>query len=96
MVLWDGSVHRWFGEGHPPCCLVVAIDDATSRRLVARFFPFESSQACLWLLRQMLREYGIPLSIYQDRHSCLKRNDGAASGPAGSHPGGVGPAGTFH
>jgi transposase len=75
MVLWDGSVHQWFGEGHPPCCLVAAIDDATSRCLAARFFPFESSQAYLWVLRQMLREYGIPLSIYQDRHSALKRND---------------------
>ncbi|NIO67960.1 MAG: ISNCY family transposase, partial [Anaerolineae bacterium] len=75
MVLWDGSVHRWFGEGHAPCCLVAAIDDATSRCLAARFFPFESSEAYLWLLRQMLTDYGIPLSIYQDRHSCLKRND---------------------
>ncbi len=75
MVLWDGSVHQWFGEDHRPCCLVAAIDDATSRCLAARFFPFESSQAYLWVLRQMLREYGIPLSIYQDRHSALKRND---------------------
>jgi hypothetical protein len=23
----------------------------------------------------MVKQYGIPLSIYQDRHSCLKRND---------------------
>ena len=39
MVLWDGSVHRWCGPGQPPCCLIAAIDDATSRCLVARFFP---------------------------------------------------------
>ena len=75
MVLWDGSVHQWFGPEHLPYCLISAIDDATSRCLAARFFPFESSQAYLWVLRQMLREYGIPLSIYQDRHSALKRND---------------------
>ena len=75
MVLWDGSVHPWFGQGHSPCCLVAAIDDATSRCLAARFFPFESSQAYLWVLHQMVRDYGIPLSIYQDRHSALKRND---------------------
>ncbi len=75
MVLWDGSVHQWFGQGHSPCCLVAAIDDATSRCLAARFFPFESSEAYLWLLRQMVTAHGIPLSIYQDRHSCLKRND---------------------
>ena len=75
MVLWDGSVHQWFGQGHSPCCLVAAIDDATSRCLAARFFLFESSEAYLWLLRQMVTAHGIPLSIYQDRHSCLKRND---------------------
>ncbi len=75
MVLWDGSAHQWFGQGHSPCCLVAAIDDATSRCLAARFFPFESSEAYLWLLHQMVTAHGIPLSIYQDRHSCLKRND---------------------
>ena len=75
MVLWDGSVHRWFGAEYPPCCLIAAIDDATSRCLVARLFPFESSQGYLWVLRKMLKEYGIPLSVYQDRHSALKRND---------------------
>ena len=75
MVLWDGSAHQWFGPEHPPSCLVSAIDDATSRCLVARFFPFESSEGYLWLLRQMVRQYGIPLCIYQDRHSALKRND---------------------
>jgi len=39
LVLWDGSVHQWFGQGHRPCCLVAAIDDATSRCLAARFCP---------------------------------------------------------
>jgi hypothetical protein len=75
MVLWDGSAHQWFGPERPPCCLVSAIDDATSGCLAARFFPFESSEGYLWLLRQMVSQYGIPLSIYQDRHSALKRND---------------------
>jgi hypothetical protein len=75
MVLRDGSVHRWCGPEHPSCCLVSAMDDAISRCLVARFFPFESSEAYLWLLRQMVSQYGIPLSVYQDRHSALKRND---------------------
>ena len=31
MMLWDGSPHRWFGPDRPPCCLMAAIDDATSR-----------------------------------------------------------------
>jgi transposase len=75
MVLWDGSVHRWFGLEMPPCCLIAALDDSTSRCLVAQFFPFECSQGYLWILRRMVTGYGIPLSIYQDRHNIFKRND---------------------
>jgi transposase len=75
MVLWDGSPHPWFGPDHPPCCLMAAIDDATGTILAARFFPFEGTEGYLWLLRQIVTRYGIPISIYQDRHGSLKRND---------------------
>jgi transposase len=75
MVLWDGSPHPWFGPEHPPCCLMAAIDDATGKILAARFFPFEGSSGYLWLLREMVKRYGIPLVIYHDRHGALHRND---------------------
>jgi len=75
MALWDGSPHPWFGLEHPPCCLMAAIDDATGKLLVARFFLFEGSEGYLWLLRQMVKHYGIPMTIYQDRHGSLHRND---------------------
>ncbi len=75
MVLWDGSPHAWFGPDHPPCCLLVAMDDATGGVLAARFFPFEGSEGYLWLLGEVVRGYGIPVSIYQDGHSSLYRND---------------------
>jgi transposase len=75
MVIWDGSPHYWFGKEQPPCCLMLALDDATGAILAARFFPFEGSVGYLWLLRQIVSHYGIPISIYQDRHSALHRND---------------------
>ncbi len=75
MVLWDGSPHRWLGPQREPCCLMTAMDDATGKLLVARFFPFEGSHGYLWLLREMVRRYGIPLAIYHDRHGSLHRND---------------------
>ena len=75
MVLWDGSPHDWFGSSHPPCCLMAAMDDANGAVLAARFFPFEGSAGYLWLLREMVDGYGIPVSIYQDRHGSLHRND---------------------
>jgi transposase len=75
MVLWDGSPHRWFGKEKPPCCLMAAIDDATGRLLEAFFLPYECSFGYLKLLDSIVNTYGIPASIYQDRHSTLHRND---------------------
>lgn len=75
MMLWDGSPHRWFGEDHPPCCLMAAIDDATSRVLAAFFCPAETSWAYLKLLEQVVLRWGVPATVYQDRHGALKRND---------------------
>jgi transposase len=75
MVLWDGSPHHWLGPDQPACCLMAAIDDATGKVLVARFFPFEGSSGYLWLLRELIKRYGIPLVMYHDRHGSLYRND---------------------
>lgn len=75
MVLWDGSTHRWFGAAHPVCCLMAAIDDATGQVVGAVFVPHECSAGYLTVLKQMVTTYGIPGSLYQDRHSALKRND---------------------
>jgi len=75
MVLWDGSPHPWLGPNHPPCCLMAAMDDSTGKLLVARFFPFEGSSGYLWLLRELVKRYGIPLVMYHDRHGALYRND---------------------
>ncbi len=75
MVLWDGSPHRWFGKEEPPCCMMAAVDDATGRLLEAFFVPYECSFGYLKLLDSIVSNYGIPVSIYQDRHSALHRND---------------------
>ena len=75
MMLWDGSPHHWFGPEHAPCCLMAAIDDATGTVLGLWFVPRESSWGYLKLLQQVLEHHGVPHSVYQDRHSALKRND---------------------
>jgi hypothetical protein len=54
---------------------MAAMDDATGKLLAARFFPFEGSSGYLWLLKEMVKKYGIPMMIYQDRHGALHRND---------------------
>ena len=75
MMLWDGSPHRWFGAEGPELSLMASIDDATGKLLAARFFPFEGSAGYLWLLHQVISSYGVPLSVYHDRHGSLHRND---------------------
>ena len=75
MLIWDGSPHCWFGKDQDPCCLMTAVDDATSKLLKAFFLPTECSWGYLKLLQAIATTYGLPLSIYQDQHSCLKRND---------------------
>ena len=73
MMLWDGSPHHWFGPKE--VSLMASIDDATGRLLAARFFPFEGTTGYLWLLQKVITNYGVPLSVYQDRHGSLHRND---------------------
>jgi hypothetical protein len=75
MVLWDGSSHRWFGDEKPAVTLMAAIDDADGELLAAFFTPQETSEAYLRLLQALVLYRGIPVSIYQDRHSALRRND---------------------
>ena len=75
MMLWDGSPHHWFGPEEPACCLMAAIDDATGKVLAAHFCPAETSWAYLKLLALVVEQWGVPASVYQDRHGTLKRND---------------------
>ncbi len=75
MVLWDGSPHRWFGDDQEPCCMMAAIDDAAGKVLEAFFIEYEGSFAYLKLLEAIVTNHGIPISVYQDQHSALRRND---------------------
>jgi len=76
MVQWDGSPHPWFGPSRPPCCLLIAVDDASGRILGALFVPTECAEGYLRLLDICIRDYGIPLALYHDRHTIFVRSDG--------------------
>ena len=76
LVQWDGSYHDWLEGRGPSMCLMGAIDDATGKILRgAHFIERECSAGYLRLLRDMTRYHGIPLEIYADKHSSLRRND---------------------
>lgn len=75
LLLWDGSPHRWAGEGGPEWTLVGVMDDATGAFLFGVFSQEEDAQSYLTILKQTLSQKGIPLSIYMDRHGIFRRND---------------------
>ena len=66
LVQFDGSHHDWFEGRGPACCLLVAIDDASSR-VFLRFAPSENARDVLSALMAYVKRLGIPREIYTDR-----------------------------
>lgn len=74
LVQTDGSPHAWFEKRSDPCCLLVIIDDATSKLLGLRFEPTETTQGYFRLFKTYLKTSGRPLACYHDRHGIFKIN----------------------
>ncbi len=69
LVQMDASPHLWLEDRGPKASLHGAIDDATGKILALYFLPEEQTLGYLHVLRQILTHYGIPHSVYTDRHS---------------------------
>ena len=52
--------------------MIGAIDDATGQVLFLLFRPTEDQVGYILLLRAIAYEYGLPMSIYHDRHTILR------------------------
>ena len=63
----------------PRLVLLLAVDDATGVVAQAVFHPSEDTRGYLALLEGMVRQWGIPLALYSDRHAAFKYN--ARQGP---------------
>jgi len=74
IVLWGGFTGAWFPQPHPECSLMAAIDAATLKCLAARFFPAESSEGFLWLLKKIVSDYGIPEALCQHNGQAVKKS----------------------
>ena len=75
----DGSPHAWFEERGPKCCLLVAIDDATSQLCSLHFELTETTAGYFKLMHQHIVRHGIPLATYSDRHGIFRINLPTAS-----------------
>ena len=76
MLQLDGSPHDWLEGRGPRMCLIGAIDDATSKVVGAVFRSHEDSQGYFLLMRRVVSKYGIPESVYRDRHGIFERDSG--------------------
>ena len=73
MVQMDGSHHDWLESRGPKLVLMGYIDDATSR-FYGRFYTYEGTLPAMGSLKSYIKLYGIPRSIYLDKHSTYKNN----------------------
>jgi hypothetical protein len=77
MVQMDGSHHDWFegrGMAKAWCVLMVMVDDATGRTY-ARFYPGETTEAAFDVLGRWVQAYGVPRSVYVDRHGIYRSEE---------------------
>jgi hypothetical protein len=68
----DGSPHDWLEGRGPKMSLMGAIDDATGKIVYAHFRPTEDLAGYLMMLRTVTTSYGLPESVYHDRHTILR------------------------
>ncbi len=71
MVQMDGSHHDWFEGRGPECVLMAYIDDATNR-VYCRFYEYEGTIPAMDSFKRYIKKYGIPMSIYFDKHTTYK------------------------
>ena len=79
LVQIDASPYEWI-IGGKPCNLHGAIDDATGEILALFFAPNECMEGYFEIVRQIVKNHGIPMSFYCDRHTIfISPKDGKLS-----------------
>lgn len=71
MIQMDGSHHDWLEGRGPWLVLMGYIDDATGH-VFARFYDYEGTLPAMDSFYRYVKRYGIPQSVYLDKHSTYK------------------------
>ena len=71
MVQLDGSHHAWLENRGPKLVLMGMVDDARNR-FYGRFYEYEGVFPAMDVLMGYIRHYGLPRSLYVDKHSTYK------------------------
>jgi phage pi2 protein 07 len=78
LIQIDGSYHKWFEERGPKCCLLVFIDDATSRIMKLQFAQAETTIDYLAAFKDYVLTHGAPRAVYFDKHNVFHINQRTA------------------
>jgi transposase len=71
MVQMDGSHHDWLEGRYPALVLMGYIDDATNT-IYAKFYDYEGTMPAMDSFKGYVKRYGLPMSVYLDRHTTYK------------------------
>lgn len=71
MVQMDGSHHEWLEDRGPGLVLMGYIDDATNN-IYGRFYDYEGTMPAMDSFKRYVRKYGLPISVYVDKHTTYK------------------------
>lgn len=74
MVQFDGSHHDWLEGRGPSLVLMGYIDDATGH-VFGKFYDYEGTIPAMDSFYHYAARYGLPQSIYLDRHGAYQSND---------------------
>lgn len=72
LIQYDGSYHKWFGNINS--CLLLAVDDATSKIVKAVFSQGEGLNDTLQFWKEYVYQIGKPQKIYLDKFSTYKQS----------------------
>ena len=67
----DGSHHAWFEARGRRCVLMGYVDDATGN-IFGKFYNYEGTKPAMDSFKCYIKKYGIPQSVYLDKHSTYK------------------------
>lgn len=71
MLQMDGSHHDWLEGRGPEMVLMGCIDDAANN-VYGRFYDYEGTLPAMDSFKRYARRYGLPQSVYLDRHTTYK------------------------
>ena len=74
LIQIDGTPYDWLKSGEN-YTLHLAIDDATKQIIAGWFTKNECIYGYLKVTEIMIREYGIPVALYSDKHAIFKSKD---------------------